>query len=341
MQTTLRPTGRRIAPIVTLLLLAPISVEFLFGSTHISTFYLLLPQIGVYGCGALIIRAAARYRRRGWAAILLMGLAFAVALECLMLQTALAPLFVAADPLHVYGRALGVNWVYLLYALGYESIWAIILPIQVTELLFVDRRDDPWLGPWGVLIASVVFLLASVATWYLWEQAVHRFVRAPGYQAPTLTIALALLAIVVLVAAALGPWPSSGKRPQKTRSAPKPWLGRLVAFWLALLWFVLVIFAVGIAPTVPAAVPVAFGLLLATVAWALVRRWSIRTGWQDVHRLALVTGALYASMLAGFLLSGISQPVDVIGKIVLDVTAVVGLIVLARRVRRQSSPKSV
>src|SRR5215469_14506859 len=98
MQATLLPKRRRAGPIVVLLLLAPIIVEFLFGSTHITTFFLLLPQIGVYGCGALIIRALARSRRRGWVAILLMGLAFAVALECLILQTALAPLFVAADP---------------------------------------------------------------------------------------------------------------------------------------------------------------------------------------------------------------------------------------------------
>jgi hypothetical protein len=136
MRATLLPLRRRAGPIVTLLLLAPIMVEFLFGSTRISMFYLLLPQIGVYGCGALIIRALARYQRRGWVAILLMGLAFAVALECLTLQTALAPLFIAADPQHIYGRALGVNWVYLVFQLGYESIWAIVLPIQLTETGF-------------------------------------------------------------------------------------------------------------------------------------------------------------------------------------------------------------
>jgi len=87
---------RRVAPALTLLALSPIVVEFLYGSTHVSMAYLLLPQLGVYGCGALIIRALARYQRRGWIAILLMGLAFAVAEECLTLQTALAPLFIAA-----------------------------------------------------------------------------------------------------------------------------------------------------------------------------------------------------------------------------------------------------
>src|SRR5262249_11438401 len=147
---------------------------------------------------ALIIRALARSLRRSWVAILLMGLAFAVVLECLILQTGLAPLFVAADPQHIYGRALGVNWVYLLFQMGYESIWAIVIPIQLTELLFPDRHNDPWLGKGGLVVASVVFVLASAGTWYLWDQAVHKLVKGPAYQAPPLTIALAVAAVVVL-----------------------------------------------------------------------------------------------------------------------------------------------
>lgn len=330
------PTARRqVGPIVTLLLLAPIIVEFLFGSTHLSMFYLILPQIGVYGCGALIIRDLARRRGNGWGAILLMGIAFAVALECLILQTALAPLFVAMDPRHIYGRALGVNWIYLLYSIGYESVWAIVLPIQVTELLFSDRRDEPWLGRWGLIAASAVFLLSSVATWYLWGQAVHKFVPGPGYQAPALTVGLALLVAVALFAIALGLRRASGARPSGARRAPRPWLVRLAAFWLALFWFVLVVFAVGVAPAVPAVVPAAVGLLLAALASGAVGRWSSRSAWGDAHRLALVSGALLASMLAGLLVSGISLPIDWIGKLALDGLAIVGLIWMAWRVRRK------
>jgi hypothetical protein len=340
MRATLLLARRRAGPIGTLLLLAPIIIEFLFGSTHLSTFYLLLPQIGVYGCGALIIRALAQSRRRGWVAVLLMGLAFAVALECLILQTALAPLFIAADPRHIYGRALGVNWVYLLFMLGYESIWAIVLPIQLTELLFPDRRDDPWLGRWGLVVASAVFLLASAGTWYLWGQAAHRFVEGPGYQAPPLTIAVALAAVATLFVVALGPWTSKPVGAKSARPAPRPWLVRLVAFWLALLWFVLVIFSVGVAPTVPAVAPAAFALLLAAIAFALVRRWSASSAWQDVHRLALVSGALFASMLLGFLVSGIALPVDLIGKLVLNILAVLGLSYLAWKIRRRKPAPS-
>jgi hypothetical protein len=315
--------------------LAPIVIEFLFGSTHITTFYLLLPQIGVYGCSALIIRALARSLRRSWVAILLMGLAFAVVLECLILQTGLAPLFVAADPQHIYGRALGVNWVYLLFEMGYESIWAIVIPIQLTELLFPNRRNDPWLGKGGLVVASVVFVLASAGTWYLWGQAVHKLAKGPAYQAPPQTIALAVAAVVVLFVVALGPWTAAPSGPKAERRAPRPWVARLVAFWLAVLWFIVVIFSVGVAPAIPAVAPVAFGLLLAAVAYGVVSRWSASIAWQDIHRLALISGALYASMLLGFLASGIRLPIDVVGKLVLNVLAIVGISYLARMIRRR------
>jgi hypothetical protein len=335
MQARVPLARRRVGPIVTLLLLAPIIVEFLFGSTHLSTFYLILPQIGVYGCGALIIRDLARRRGHGWGAILLMGVAFAVVLECLTLQTALAPLFVAMDRHHIYARALGVNWIYLLYSLGYESLWAIVLPIQVTELLFPDRRDDLWLGRWGLITAAVVFVLASVATWYLWGQAIHKFVPGLGYQAPALTVGLALLVAVALIAVALVPRPISSVRQAVTRRAPRPWLVGLAAFWLALFWFVLVVFAVGVAPAVPAIVPAGVGLLLATLAFAAIKRWSSRSNWGDTHRLALVSGALLASMLAGLLVSGISLPIDWFGKLALDGLAIVGLVWMRWSMRRR------
>src|SRR3981081_2716453 len=111
MQSVLLPAQRRVAPIIALLVLPPIIGEFLFGSTHLTTFFLLLPQIGVYGCGALLIRDLVRRQRKGWRAILLLGIAFAIVEECVILQTSLSPLF-AADQEHIYGRALGVSWVY-------------------------------------------------------------------------------------------------------------------------------------------------------------------------------------------------------------------------------------
>ena len=160
---------RRRAPVIVLLVLSPVIGEVLFGATRITTLFVLLPQIGTWGCAALIIRDVVRRRRRGWLAILLLGIALAIAEECLIQQTSLAPL-AGADPKHPYGRALGVNWVYFLWALGYESVWIVVLPIQLMELIFPARRDVPWLGTRGLVIAATVFVLASFVAWYSWTQ---------------------------------------------------------------------------------------------------------------------------------------------------------------------------
>jgi len=157
MRLSLFPLRRRGTALLALLVLAPLIAEVLEGSTHLTNLFAFPTQIGVYGCAALLIRAIVRSQRKGWIALLLLGIAYGLAEECVILQTSLYPLFVA-DPQHIYGRVLGVNWIYLFWAVGYESIWSIVLPIQLTELLFPEQRDDPWLGRTGLLITAIFFL---------------------------------------------------------------------------------------------------------------------------------------------------------------------------------------
>ena len=93
-------TWQKILPPVTLLLLAPAIAELLFGSTHITVLFAFVPEIGIYGCLALVFRYLVRKRQRGWFAILLLGIAFAIAEECLIQQTSLAPL-IGVNPAHI------------------------------------------------------------------------------------------------------------------------------------------------------------------------------------------------------------------------------------------------
>lgn len=332
MQSALSPARRQVAPVVTLLVLSPTIGEFLYGSTHITTLFLLLPQIGVYGCGALLIRDLVRHQRKGWFAILLLGIAFAVAEECVILQTSFSPLF-TADPQHIYGRALGVSWIYLLWAVGYESIWCIVLPIQLTELIFPSRRDEPWLGKRGLVITSIVFLLASIGVWYLWTQVAMR--KFGTYQPSQLGILLALAVIVALVAVVFGSRPSLRTTQKTARPAPWPWLVGLIAFVLSLSWFALIFLHYGLAPSLPVIIPVVLSLAWAAAAFFLVRHWSTSQHWRDAHRVALIFGALMASMLPGFVASGIVLPIDFIGKAVLNMITILGLSYLAWKVRQR------
>lgn len=322
-------SGRwRAGPVVALLLLAPIVSEVLYGATRISTIFVLIPQVAAWGCGALLIREAIVRRRRGWAGLLLLGLALAVAEECLIQQTSLAPMVGLTGP--EYDRALGVNWVYLLWALGYESVWVIVLPVRLVEWLFPDRRDAAWVGRRGLIVAGLAFLAGSFVAWYSWTQVARTTVfHMPEYR-PTATHLLAAVgAIGLLAAAALGPRrlpPSGGPGPG--RSAPGPGLTGVVAFLLGLPWTVLVLMAYGVMPGVPLGMTLIAGAAWALAALVLFARWTSSPSWDDRHRFAVVRGGVFACMAGGFAIFwvGGALPIDWIGKAALDGVAAAWLV---------------
>ncbi|HWH70993.1 MAG TPA: hypothetical protein VNT26_16510 [Candidatus Sulfotelmatobacter sp.] len=290
---------QRAGPVITLLLAAPVLSELLSGSTRVSTLFVLVPSTGVWGCAALLIREAVRRRNGPQPAILLLGLALAIAEECLIQQTSLAPV-IGMAPDRVYGRALGVNWVYFLWALGFESVWAVVLPIALVELLFPERRDEPWLGRRGVWISAAVFLLASLVAWFSWTQVfLPKFFPKSVYRVPLVATgcALAVIAGLMFVATRLKPdWRPEGQAPCPLL---RPWLTGAVAFALALPWYLQVLLAFGAAPRVPPAAALLGGVALASGAFWVLQHWSGTAAWSNAHRLSLICGALLATLVGG------------------------------------------
>src|ERR1700739_275151 len=92
----------------TLLILAPVISEVLSGSTRLSILFVLIPEIMVWGGGALLCRDLVRRWRAGATSLLLLGLGLSIAEEFIIQQTSIAPL-----PFHgvnaEYGRYFGVN----------------------------------------------------------------------------------------------------------------------------------------------------------------------------------------------------------------------------------------
>lgn len=330
------PAWRRVMPVIALLILAPVIVEVLFGSTPITALDRLPAQICIYGGGALLCRTLVRYHRRGWSALLLLGIAFAIAEECVILQTSVNPFYFPGGPDHIYSWAFGVNWVYLLWALVDEGVWAILLPIQLTECMFPDQRDDIWLNAWGVGVVAVAFVLASVDRWYAFT---HVGI-APGkaYAAPLPLVLVALTIIIVLGVIALGPWTTLRARQSVTRRAMRPWLVGLIASVLSILWFALVLVPYVVPASLPATLPLVMWSVIAIGTALLVRRWSSSAMWGVRHRFALVFGALVGSMLAGFIVNGVLlSPTDLVGKLVLNVLAIVLMAYLGWKIRRRTA----
>jgi hypothetical protein len=153
---------RRRWVMVFLVVLAPFTVDVLYGATTITTAIALLAEIASYGLAALLARAVARRGDGGFRVIVLLGVAFALAAEFFVVQTSLAPLGVL-EPYPDYGRAAGVNWPYLVWALGYESLWGIAIPIQLTELTFPLHRTSAWLGARGCAVLTLLLVLGAGA----------------------------------------------------------------------------------------------------------------------------------------------------------------------------------
>ena len=336
---------RTVVASATLIFLSPVLAELLMGSTRISNLWVLVPEMAVYGVAALLIREAVRRQHRGWGMILLLGMAYALAEECVILQTSLTPQFFTAGT-SSFGWAFGVQWIYLFAMLGYESVYAIVLPIALTELLFPDQRAVPWLSRRGIGIAVVVFILSSVGVWWLWSHGGLPRYGSSTYQIPLLNVGLALLVIGIVVSATLGLRLPTRAIQQATRRAWSPWLVGPIAFTFGLFWWVLVVFAYLPASSLPAfspLIPIAIGLAWAGLALLVVRYLSAANGWQDRHRLALICGAVLASMLGGVLVILVASPLDKLGKLVFDLVALILLACLAwsLRTRRQANANEV
>ena len=330
--STMVGVGRRgTAPAITLAVLAPIIAEVLMGSTRLSFIFVLIPEIMVWGCGALMAREAVRRWRGGWISMGVLGVALGAAEEFVIQQTSLAPL-VGVNPAHAYGRFFGVNVVWMLGLLVFESIWVVLVPVAFVEAMFPERRGEPWLKTRGLFVCGIIFLIGSVFAWYLWTQRARTFVfHMPAYHPPLAYVGAGVVAIVLLIVAAHGLRGCGHEDPETFRSAGPAWIAAAVAFLLAAPWFMVIGWAFGSMPYLPVWVAIVYGSAWSIAAFLLFQWWTSSPAWSEIHSVAAASGALMASMVMGFLAVPWTR-MDLIGKIVLDVAAVAGMVYLTWKV---------
>ena len=196
------PTKLRFAGAIwTLVLVSPFIGEILSGSTRTSILFVFIPEMMVWGVGALLCRELVRRWRAGGVSLLLLGLALSIAEEFIIQQTSLAPLPFPGSHAD-YGRLWGLNLVYLLFMLGYESVWVVVVPVQLTELFFPMQANQPWLRMRGIIVSSIVFLLGCRIAWYGWTQQARPRLHAAPYHPPLTLLALGFVLIALLIVAA-------------------------------------------------------------------------------------------------------------------------------------------
>lgn len=327
--------GRGSKPAWTLAVLSPVIAELLGASTRLSTLFALIPEIMIWGCGAVLARELVRRRRLGWPSLLLLGLALSIAEEFLVQQTSLAPMpWIHAAP---YGRAWGVSWLYFLFMLGYESVWVVIVPVAITENLFPERRSEPWLRTRGIVICSIVFLLGSRIAWYAWVHRVREMIfHLPPYHPAPAAFLSGAVAIVLLILVALALGRRAGGR---TGTPPRPIVVALAAVLFGLPWYGVLVLAFRSGAQVPVLsfwIPFAAGLVWSAIAGWVFSRWTAKAAWGEMHTFAAAAGAIAVCVGGGYLGSPAWSRIDVIWQLVIDAAALVCLALLGRTMSRRA-----
>lgn len=277
-------------PILCLVLLSPGIPEYLSSSSPLSTllvnpgifFLQLAANVGLYLPGVLLIREAMIRWQKGWGSVLLLGAAYGILEEGIVLET----LFYArAGPVGVlgsYGHWLGVNWVWIPGVLLVHMLLSISLPILLLGLALPGTHGRSLVGRRGI---SLAFLLWAVdlPLLALFVHAVYRYWMGwPIFFSSLLAIA-ALVFVAYVVPARLMPRRSGPPRVAPLGAAlmgasifPALWLleGAL-EFWRAPPWSAillivsvegalgfLIVWAVGSTHHEPQLVALAGGMIL-------------------------------------------------------------------------------
>ena len=142
---------KRISPAWFLFFLAPLTAEYVSGSSPYLNPFVLLANLLLYGPGALMIRELKVRWRKGWLAVFILAVAYVIAEEGLMLNTLFDP------TKNTTGRLLGVNWVWTAGMVVVHSLVSIFAPILLTEAIYHERADEVWVKPGTLCFLLVVF----------------------------------------------------------------------------------------------------------------------------------------------------------------------------------------
>jgi hypothetical protein len=164
-------------PGLVLFLLAPAVGELLSGSSPPAEFFTpfgFTIMTALYGGGAVLCRELKVRWQKGMGSLLLLGAAYGVLEEGLMVASFFNPAWPDLGALGVFGRWLGVNWVWAVELALYHAIVSITVPVMLVELVYPDRRGTPWLGGGWFRAVALIFaadvvgglIIFSVVTGY-------------------------------------------------------------------------------------------------------------------------------------------------------------------------------
>ncbi|MBN2554811.1 MAG: hypothetical protein JXA97_02635 [Anaerolineales bacterium] len=318
---------RKKAPVWTLFFLAPVIGELLSGSAPPVEFFKpfsLLLLSALYGSGALLAREISLAWEKRWPTIFMLGLAYGILEEGLMVKSFFDPTWMDLGLLGVYGRAFGVNWVWSLFLTIYHAVFSISIPIYLTELLYPNAKDERWLTKRGIRNFSIL----------LGADVLFAFFLLTPYRPPFLPYAGAVLLVPLLV------WTA--------HRMPMRWWGEQGGNARGAFWFFLIgamgsfgLFLANWAlpeQEVPVLITLAVCAALPFILRSLVRWLSGDGAWSERQRLALVSGGMsfliFSALIAESDLTRVDNPA---GMRFVGLIAIAALIALRVAVGRRES----
>lgn len=300
---------KRFAPAIVLFILSPFIAEFLLGNIGIDAIENYIFMAPLYGGGALLVREMARRSGRGWPAILLLGLAYAIVEEGLITQTLFNPSYYGHELLNAaYIPALGIGVWWTMFVLTLHTVWSISVSIALVESFVPKYRTKPWLGKIGITTAVILFLFGAIMNFY--GTYLQEAFLASIEQLSGVVIATAIVVVTSFMAT------RKMKRNEISGNAPNPWMVGLFSFSASSLFMLGGFF--------PGWIFTIIWTVLIVTACIVIARWSEMNGWKPIHIAALASGALITYIWNSFFqkpVLGTAGIIDITGNVVFALIA--------------------
>ena len=270
----------KIQPAWFLFFFAPLTVEYVSGSSQYLNPFVHVANLLLYGAGTILIREARVRWRKGWLAVLILSVAYMIAEEGLMLNTLFDPTKNNA------GRLWGVNWVWTCGMVVVHSLMSIFAPILFVDALYDEKSEESWVATRTIWILIVLFC-ANVF-------GLGRLV-APFNRPDVLHYgaALAIIAVCILLARVM---PGPGAKAEEAKDVHTPrWL-----FVASLIGLLITMFSGLAAPSLPIPAGARMAIILTVYAALLVFLWRIHIFDNDLGPLSKF--AVAAGMISLFIL---------------------------------------
>jgi hypothetical protein len=288
-----------------------------------------LMLVSLYGSGAVVVRELKVRWGKGVGSVLLLGAAYGVLEEGLMVTSWFSPYWVDLGPMAEYGRWLGVNWVWAEMLTIYHAVFSITIPILLVELAYPHRRSESWIG--RKMFAALIIVLLAVTAFglFLFSTMMNYWTPLPQY-----LFGIAMMTMFVYFAHRLAPeWGMQGQK-----AFPKTitlWMVTAAASFAFFLGFYSSPYLI------PWPVTMLYGPPLVFLLVKFVKRFNWHEKATDMHVFALSSGSLTFFLVFAPLQELDKSRKDITtGMSLVALAFALGLIWLGLRIEQRNSSQS-